>query len=117
MKERQLAEAGMEPPITHRRFRIDAARLGQPIDGLLLAADLVDKLERNRLPTSEDASVGDTIQGIAFELTADPYYTLEPFIGVDHQCLHCSAGFRRGGLKGTGRGLERGALGGLGISY
>src|SRR5262249_790434 len=50
MKERQLAEARMEPPIAHRRFRIDAARLGQPIDGLLLAADLVDQLERNPLP-------------------------------------------------------------------
>src|SRR5258708_30133509 len=99
MKERQLAEAGMEPPVAHRRFRIDVAGLDEPVDCLLLAADLVSKLEGNRLPAGKDAAVGNPIQDFAFVLTPVPYDVLEPRIVSVHQRLDGYTLFRSGQLK------------------
>src|SRR5262249_10341803 len=110
MKERQLAEAGMEPPVAHRRFRIDVAGLGKPIDGLLLTADLGGKVERNRPPAGKDAAVGNPIQVFAFELAPVPYDVLDPRVGIDHQRLDCGAGLWRGRLKAIGSSLEGGGL-------
>jgi len=45
MKERELAEGGIQPPVTYRRLRIDITRLSEPVDRILLAADLVGKLK------------------------------------------------------------------------
>src|SRR5712664_4002522 len=72
MQKRELAEAGMEPPVAHRRLRIDVVRLGKPVDGFLLAPDLVGELQRNRLPAGEDAAVGHAVQVVALELAAVP---------------------------------------------
>jgi len=100
----------MEPPVAHWRFRIDVAGLGEPVDCLLLATDLVGKLKRNCLPAGKDAAVGNPIQVFAFEPTPVPYNILEPRIGIDHQRLDCSAGFRSGRLKAIWSGLEGGGL-------
>src|SRR5260370_42551806 len=108
MNEGRLAEGGREPSVAHWRFRIDVAGLGEVIYCLLLAADLVGKLERNRLPAGKDAAVGNPIQVFAFELTPVPYDVLEPCIGIDHQRLDGGARFRSGRLKTIGSGLERG---------
>src|SRR5262249_36601049 len=110
MKERQLAEAGMEPPVAHRRFRIDVTGLGEVIYCLLLAADLVGKLKRNGLPAGEDAAVRNPIQVLAFEVTPVPYDVLEPSIRIDHERLDCRAGLRSGRLQAIGSGLEGGGL-------
>src|SRR5262249_41965412 len=110
MKERQLAETRMEPPVAYRRFRIDVAGLGEVFYCLLLATDLVGKLKRNGLPAGKDAAVRNPIQLFAFELTPVPYDVLEPPKGIDHQRLDCGAGLRSGRLKAIGSGLEGGGL-------
>src|SRR5260370_26920650 len=88
--------------------RMDVAGLGEPVDCLLLAPDLVGKLKRNCLPAGKDAAVGNPIQVVAFELTPVPHDVLEPGIGIDHQRLDCGAGLRSGRLKAIGSGLAGG---------
>src|SRR5262249_39448628 len=110
MNERQLAEAGMKPPVAHRRFWVDVAGLGKPVDCLLLATDLVGKFKRHGLSAGKDAAIGNPSEVFAVELTAIPHDVLEPRIGIDHQRLDCGAGLRRGRLKAIWSRLEGGRL-------
>src|ERR1700736_5889143 len=105
MKERQLAEARVKPPIAYRRFRVDIAAFGEPVDRLLLAADFIGELELDRLPASEHPAIGYAVERRALDFAAILHHAFEPRIGIEHQRLNGGARLRTGGFEAVGGGL------------
>ena len=63
VQERQLAEAGVQAPVPDRQFRIDVGGLGEPLDRVALAADLVGKSESTMRSWCEHHGLGRRIGG------------------------------------------------------
>ena len=91
----------------HGKLAVDLLLRNEPGDGGLLIAQLIDKLQRDRLPAGKDPAVGGLFERRIVHVAPAFHQIAEPGVGILHKRIDGRARFRTRRLEAVGRGLQR----------